>query len=277
MSIITEKTYAEQSTIKTISNFFKQYRLGSALKQAGAYKQKGIPVATVFMYLLSLVYTGKSMFQDMRSTTPFAQGLSKDTVYRFLNRMHINWQALLLSISLRVVVDIDRLTSDDRNSAFIVDDTMYEALYAKKRELASLVHDHAAKGKQKYKWGYRMLSLCWSDGVSLVPVAFRHLASADEKNQRCGAKPGLDKRSRAYSIRKEAVSKATDVLLILLKATLNAGIIAKHVLFDTWFAYPATIIKIVALGLNVTARVKDTTKIKYLVNGERKTAREIFN
>jgi hypothetical protein len=107
-------------------------------------------------------------------------------------------------------------------------------------------------------------------------LAFRHLASADEKKQRCGVKPGLDKRSRAHRIRKEAVSKATEVLIILLKAALNAGIIAKHVLFDSWFAYPATIIKIVGLGLNVTARVKDTTKIKYLVNGERKTAREIF-
>jgi len=276
MSIITEKTYSEQSTAKTVSNFFKQYRLGSALKQAGAYKQKGVPVAAVFMYLLSLVYTGKSMFQDMRSAVPFAQGLTKDTVYRFLNWMHINWQMLLFSIALRVVADIDKLTSDDRTSAFIIDDTIYEALYAKKRELVSLVHDHAAKGKNKYKWGYRMLSLCWSDGASLIPLTFRHLASADEKNQRCGIKPGLDKRTRAYRIRKEAVSKATEVLLIMLRAALNAGITAKHVLFDTWFAYPVTIIKIVGLGLNVTARVKDTTKIKYLVNGERKTASEIF-
>ncbi len=63
-----------------------------------------------------------------------------------------------------------------------------------------------------------MLSLCWSDGVSLIPLAFRHLASADEKNQRCGVKIRLDKRSLAYRIRKEAVSKAPEVLLGMLNA-----------------------------------------------------------
>jgi len=34
--------------------------------------------------------------------------------------------------------------------------------------------------------------------------------------------------------------------------------------------------KIRGLGLHVVSRVKDTTKIKYLVDGERKTAKEIF-
>ena len=62
----------------------------------------------------------------------------------------------------------------------------------------------------------------------------------------------------------------------MLKAALNAGVCAKYVLFDTWFAYPATIIKVKSLGLHVAARVKDTSKINYSVNGEKKTARQIF-
>jgi hypothetical protein len=121
-----------------------------------------------------------------------------------------------------------------------------------------------------------MLSLCWSDGVSLIPLAFRHLASADEKNQRCGVKARLDKRSLAYRIRKEAVSKAPEVLLGMLKAALKAGINASYVIFDSWFSYPAMIIKLHGMNLHTVARVKDTTKIKYLFNGEKKTAKEIF-
>jgi hypothetical protein len=121
-----------------------------------------------------------------------------------------------------------------------------------------------------------MLTLGWTDGASFIPLAFRHLASSDEKKQRCCCNPNIDKRSHAWRIRKEAVSKATDVLIAQLKAAIKAGIAAKHVLFDSWFAYPATIIKIHAQGLHVVARVKDARNIKYLVNGEKKTVKEIY-
>jgi len=276
MPSIAEKTYAEQSSIKSVSKFFSRYKLVTSLKQAGAYKQKGVSASIIIQYLIALIYTGKSMFQDFRSATPFAQGFGKDTVYRFLNQMHVNWQAFLLSVAGKAVADIDKLTSYARRCAFVIDDTTFQILYAKKTELVSKIHDHAEKGKNKFKWGFRMLVLGWTDGVSFIPLAFRHMASSNEKLQRCGSKPGIDKRSIAYRIRMEAVSKATEVLLIQLKAAVKAGIAAQFVLFDSWFAYPATIIKICALGLHVVARIKDTTKIKYLINGKQKTAKEIY-
>ena len=276
MSSIAEKTRSEQSSIKSVTNFMRQYKIVADLKRAGAYKQKGVPVLTVISYLVSLVYIGKSMFEDMRSENPLAQGFRRDVLYRFLNQALVNWQSFLLSIAGKVVAEFDRLTSDARLTAFVIDDSFYPALYAKATELVSLIHDHAEKGKNKYKWGFRMLSLCWTDGVSLVPLAFRHLASADEKKQRRGVNPELDKRSRAYRIRREAVSKATEVLLLHLKAAQKAGVVAKHVLFDSWFAYPATIFKICAMNLHVTARVKNAATLKYLVNSEKKTASEIY-
>jgi hypothetical protein len=276
MSIITQKTYDEQSSIKSVTWFFNYYNLGQALKKAGAYKQRGILVSIIIRYLLSLIYLGKSMYEDMRSSRPFAQGFSKDTVYRLLNSLSVNWQAFLLSIASKVIADLDRLTSNARLTAFVIDDTVFKILFGKKTELVSRVHDHAAKGKNKFTWGFRLLTLGWTDGTSFIPLSFRHIASADKKNQRCGCKPGLDKRGRAYRIRKEAVSKATDVLIMHLKAALSAGVTARHVLFDSWFAYPATIIKIHALKLHVTARVKDAANIQYLKDGEKKTARQIF-
>jgi hypothetical protein len=277
MFSISDKSQAAQSSINSVDRFCDHYKISAALKSAGAYKQKGVPVLIIIKYLISLIYTGKSMFQDMRSETPFAQGFHKDTVYRFLNLPSVNWQSFLFCIAHKIVREIGRLTSDNRLAAFVVDDTFFSTLHAKKTELVSLVHDHAEKGKNKYKWGFRMLSLCWTDGVTLIPLAFRHLASADEKKQRWGCKSNLDKRSTAYRIRREAVSKATEVLLLQLKSAIKSGISAKHVLFDSWFAYPSTIFKINALGLHVTARVKDTTKIKYLVNSEKKTVKEIYN
>jgi len=276
MSSITEKTYSEQSSIESVSNFYGKFGLGIALKKAGAYKQKGIAVSSVVQYLISLVYTGRSMFEDMRSATPFAQGFSKDTVYRLMNMMTVNWQAFLLTIASKAVSMMDALTSDSRRSAYVIDDTVHEVPYAKNAELVSKIHDHSEKGKNKYKWGFKMLTLGWTDGTSFIPLAFRHLASANEKLQKCKARPGIDKRSRAHRIRKEAISKSTDVLLMQLKAAIKMGISASYVLFDSWFAFPSTMIRVHALGLHVVARVKDTTKIKYLTDGGKKTAKEIF-
>jgi len=186
MTSISEKSYDEKTTIKTISHFYSQYRLGARLKKAGAYKQKGIPVARIIQYLIALIYTGKSMFQDMRSSTPLAQGFSKDTVYRLLNHPSINWYELLLALAVKVVCEFKRLSSGKRLCALVIDDTMYQIPYAKKSELVSKIYDHAEKGKNKYKWGFRLLTLGWTDGVSFTPLSFRHLASAKKENQRCG-------------------------------------------------------------------------------------------
>ena len=165
MNSISEKTYSEQSSIKSVSYFFQQYRLGMALKSANAYKEGGIAASVIMKYLISLIYTGKSMFQDMRSASPLAAGFCKDTVYRLLNSASVNWQLFLLKAACPVVADIKKLTSDSRLSAFVIDDTMYQIAYAKKTELVSLVYDHAEKGKNKFKWGFRLLTLGWTDGV----------------------------------------------------------------------------------------------------------------
>jgi len=276
MTSIPEKTRAEQSTIKSVSHFYKQYRLGEALRNVGAYKQRGIPVSAVIQYLITLVYTGKSMFQDMRSANPLAQGFKKDTIYRFLNRAFINWQTFLLHVGHRVIADIDKLTCAERLSVFIIDETIFPALYAKKTELVSWVYDYAEKGSNKFKRGFRMLTLGWSDGVSFIPLTFRHLASSDRRKRFCECRPDIDKRSRAWRIRQEAISKATTVLIKQLKAAMKAGITARHVLFDSWFAFPVTIARIYKLGLHVTARVKDADTIRYLLDGEKKTVKQIY-
>ena len=171
MFSISEKAWAEQSSIKSVSGFYDRYKLGATLKKSGAYKQKGVPVSAIIQYLIALIYTVKSMFQDMRSDRPFAQGFSKDTVYRFMNLASVNRQAFLLSVASKAVSDIDRLTSAARHCTFVTDDTMFRIPYAKMTELVSKVFDHAEKGKNKYKWGFRLVgpmayrSSLWRFGI----------------------------------------------------------------------------------------------------------------
>ena len=55
MHILTENETNEKYIIKSITNFCKQYKLGAALRRANAYKSKGIPIVSVFMYLVVYV------------------------------------------------------------------------------------------------------------------------------------------------------------------------------------------------------------------------------
>ena len=62
----------------------------------------------------------------------------------------------------------------------------------------------------------------------------------------------------------------------MLQSAKKMGIQANHVLFDSWFSYPATIIKIMKLNLNTVGRLKNTSKIKYNFEGDKKTLAQIY-
>ena len=241
MSIIAEELENENTLSKRISAFFKGNQIGRLLKDSNAYKNKGVPVVHVLMYLVQLVFTKKSMYMNILNGTNGA-GFGKDVVYRLLNSTFIKWSAFLLSLGVSVIGMLNPLTGADRLSALIVDDTLYERARSKKVELLARVHDHAEKGKQKFKRGFRLLTLGWSDGVTFIPLLFRHLSSKDPNQRYAEANSGIDKRSAGYKARQEAVSKAPEVLLGMLRQAKRAGVAAKHVLFDSWFSYPSTMI-----------------------------------
>ena len=260
---------------KRITSFFKKHQLGRCLSKANARKAKGIPITKVMQYLTQLIFTKKSMYMNIMNGTHTA-GFGKDVVYRLLNAMFINWSVYLLHLAMSVIKDITPLTDNNRLNALIIDDSVYERSRSKKVELLANVHDHAAKGRNKYKRGFRLLTLAWSDGVSLIPLLYRHLSSADQKNRYNEINPDIDKRSVGYKIRKQAISKSTDVLLDMLKQAKKAFVPAKHVVFDSWFSFPSVMMEIRKIGFDVVGRLKDTSKIKYLVNGEKRTLKQIY-
>jgi hypothetical protein len=104
------------------------------------------------------------------------------------------------------------LTSEKRINAIIVDDSFYGRLRSKKVELLANVYDHASKGA-KYKKGFRMLTLGWTDGNTFLPISFNLQSSEKEENRYCEMKKGLNKNSICYKLRKQAISKSTDVMI----------------------------------------------------------------
>lgn len=276
MTTVTENIVQENRIRERISTFFKSYQVGQILKESNGYKSKGIPVIQVMLYLMQLVFTKKSMYMNIKNDTNVS-GFGKDVVYRLLNASFINWSIYLLKLAASVITPIRKLTSEDRLCALVIDDTLYERPRSKKVELLANVHDHAAKNSKKFKRGFRLLTLGWTDGSSFIPMLFRHLSSREQKTRYNEINPGIDKRSVGYKARIQALSSTTEVMLSMLGQAKKAGVPAMHVLFDSWFSFPSIMMAINEIGFHVVGRLKDINKIKYLVDGEKKTLKEIYN
>ena len=97
--------------------------------------------------------------------------------------MHINWHRFLLHLAGTIINDyLLLLTSEKRINAIVVDDTFYGRLRSKNVELLSNVNDHASKGN-KFKRGFRMLTLGWTDGNTFLPLSFNLQSSEKQKNR----------------------------------------------------------------------------------------------
>ena len=150
---------------------------------------------------------------------------------------------------------------------------MFSRTGYKKTELASRVFDH---NDRKYKKGFRMLTLGWSDGNTFIPVNSCLLASSQKKNI-LGTTRTFDKRTIAGRRRTLALKKGTEAMIDLLDTALSAGLNADHVLFDTWFANPAQIVAIKNRSMDVIAMLKKSSKIYYEYNGEKLSVKQIYS
>jgi len=246
-----------------IHQFFHNQKIGSLLKRSNISKSKGVSPVSVFRLLFTLVFTGRNLYRALESGG--LVGMAKDTVYRFLNSVHANWRRFLLLLSSRVIREMDPLTEPDNMKVLIADDTLYRRNRSKRVELLSRVFDHTDK---RYYRGFRMLTLGWSDGISFLPLSCAMLASSKEKNRLVPLRKDLDGRTNGAKRRREGLRKATDVLVDMVAEARAMGIEAHHLLFDSWFAFPATMRRLLALGMHTLCMLKVTEKIFYRYQGE---------
>ena len=205
-----------------------------------------------------------------RNTPSFA----KDTVYRFMKMIHINWIRFTTILSSRIIKDaVLPLDSEERKNVLILDDSMFERNRSKKVELLAKVYDHA---KHKYRFGFRMLTLGWSDGSTFLPVN-SILLSSEKKKNRVNEAAVLDKRTAGYKRRALSMQKGTHAMLELLDAAKKADVPAKYVLFDSWFSSPSTLHAVKKTGYDVIGMVKKTPKMFFCYNGEDMSLVSIYN
>jgi hypothetical protein len=116
-----------------IDRFFQNFHLATILNQIGIRKTKGISALTIMSSIFSLAFIGKDFFRGIVQNQSVPFG--KDAAYELLKGSCHNWRKVLM-ISVK---------------------------------LLARVFDHAEK---KFIRGFRLLSVCWSDGVSLLPLDF---------------------------------------------------------------------------------------------------------
>ena len=192
---ITQATQNDKQISKSIKRFFTRFHVSSALKASNAYKRKGIPVTEIFQYLFLLIFSNRSMYMSLL-TGKNAPDFAKDTIYRFMKMVQINWMRFTTILASRIInIAILPLDSEDRANVFIIDDSMFERNRSKKVELLAKVYDHA---KHKYRFGFRMLTLGWADGSTFLPVNGILLSTENKKN-RINDAAVVDKRTVAVS------------------------------------------------------------------------------
>lgn len=184
--------------------------MGYHLRKANINKLSGYSCFNVFKLIFLLVFQYKNLFRAHQSKK--AGDLpGKDTVYRFLNTPTFNWRQFLLSLSSEIIRLIKPLTSDQRVTAFVIDDSVYSRNRSKSVELLAKVFDHST---HKYLKGFQMLTLGWTDSATFIPVDFALMSSSKKENRVQDINDAIDKRTSGYKRRAEAIQSKPTVVSV---------------------------------------------------------------
>lgn len=260
-SIAPDVQEKERHVTHRINAFFQQFKIGTLAHRCGITKAKGISPTTILLCLFSLPFQRLNLYRYF--STDGAPEFGKDAVYEFMRSSRFSWRRFLLLVATHACGMLSALTSEKRETVLILDDSTFQRPRSKKVELLARVFDHTGNCFLK---GFRLFSLCWSDGATLVPLDFALLSSTKEKNRYQGVTKQLDSRSCGAKRRQEAVCKSTSLIAPMLQRALAAGIKAKYLLMDSWFGMPSIISK-AREHLPVICMIKRTPKIHYGFDG----------
>ena len=254
-----------RDSVDTATRFINRFGIVKLLGDCGAYKDKGVPVRVILLYIFNLMFSPMSMYYQLKMGA-FHEDFSKNTVYRFLGNIRMNWHLFMLRLSTIIIRHVVGLTEDKNNRyALLVDDTPLPKC-GKAMELVSRYFNHVTMG---YDFGYRVLTLAWTDGVTTIPVRYSLLASSYDEKVRGRIRDDIDGRTLGARIRKLARTSMNDLTVRFACEAVKAGIPASIIAFDSWFAVPRTISRLMKEAeLTVIARLKTNSKQHYEYNGK---------
>jgi len=123
MDIVTQEIYDEQCRSKSILQFAKKFKISSVLAQANVCKAKGVGVLTVFLQLMSVGFSGKSLNRLLEEQKLTGK---KDVFYRFMDSTSANWYNFIRLLSTLVIAAILHFFPQEEMPLLILDDTLHK-------------------------------------------------------------------------------------------------------------------------------------------------------
>ena len=258
----------------SFSSLLNQCRITNLLRACGFSKRSGCDPLSMLIALIESKFLYKNLYLFLQSKRGQALDFSKSSCYRFLDSAKFNWQTLQLKMAAKVTAFIASLRSKNCIHCLIADDTMLERPRAKKTELLARQFNHVS---HKHVKGFNNLSLAWTDGISTIPV-LNYLISSSKKELRImEAQKYTDGRLASSECRRIAVMHKPDVLLLMCKRALNAGIKASYLLVDSWFFSDRLAMKVEKLGLGLISLVKRNLQFRPSWENHRVTQNKIIS
>jgi hypothetical protein len=91
-----------RDSMDAASRFINRFDIIALLGECGAYKEKGVPVRVILLYIFNLMFSPMSMYYQIKMGS-FHEDFSKNTVYRFLGNIHMNWHMFMLRLSTIII------------------------------------------------------------------------------------------------------------------------------------------------------------------------------
>ena len=273
MTTLPDEKVFDNAISECCEPFFKRFRINGILRRFYAVKQKGVSAYVTFLFLVGLVFTGKNLY-TLKKTEPERIDFEKDVVYRFLGDSRIHWEQILSCTAYAVISELKKNAPEDVLTANVVDDSSYYRNRSKKVEMLSRCFDHVDR---KYYKGFNLLCLGWTDGETFIPVKEQMVASGNDKNLLEGSHVKEDHRTLATKRRVDARKDKNTLTIQMLESIKGTPAQNKHVLFDSWFESPLSLVSIKSIGYDVIARAKNNENYRYLYNGEMRSIKSIYN
>ena len=274
MKILPQKTIKMEYVYTQLYSFFQRFHVERILRSANAVKFKGFSAVLIFLVAVVTAFQHRSFYMTLH-LFHYQIDFGKDTFYRFMSSCHTNWRNFTMRLAHEIIRNvIGPLTSSSRRNVLIIDDSVYSRSRSRKVELLTRIYDHA---KHCHLCGFRMLTMGWSDGNTFLPVLSYLLSTSNLKARINGFSSDVDFRSNGGKQRKLAVTNANEVVLTFLREAKAENLPAQHVLFDTWFCSPSSLLAIKEIGYDMVAMSKKTPRTHYLYNGKMQSVPDIYS
>jgi len=235
-SVLTD----EQKTNEGVLAFASQFNVNELLKPFSKVKTKGYLISTLITALCLYRLSGKSIWAMQRVGNKNIFEGDENSFYRLLNHQKVNWRGILMSFALQFKSLVEQNSEPNQNTkCFVVDDTDIEKT-GKTFEFISRIFNHVIK---KHVLGFKMLTLGYWDGKSLIAVDFslhreKGLSNnfgLNQKERKGQFKKQRVRHSAAAKRVKEVDQNKLDAAVQMIKRAVKRGFRTSYVLADSWF------------------------------------------